>query len=316
MTWQFVGGSVVKEPAKRKQTDNMFLFALDPRKIRMMDEIDALSDADVQKIIDNEKGILMGRERLAMIDKKIGDRITLYSFNYKDIELEFDIVGYLPDGRYAQNVIMNREYLLKAMKKYEQDTRKPHPMSDKTLGIFWFQVKNVESIDKIAQHLEKSGRFTNPALKVETASSGIATFIEPYRDMLTAMRWFLTPAILVVLALVIANSISISVRERRTEMAVLKVLGFRPNQILALVLGEVLLIGVGTGLLCATVSYFGVWLMGGINFRVAFFPVFFIPVDVFWWGTGVGAVTALIGSIIPAWGARSVKVSEVFSKVA
>ena len=46
------------------------------------------------------------------------------------------------------------------------------------------------------------------------------------------------------MALVIANAISISVRERRTEMAVLKVLGFRPGQILVLVLGEALLIGV------------------------------------------------------------------------
>ena len=57
------------------------------------------------------------------------------------------------------------------------------------------------------------------------------------------MRWLLVPAILVTMALVIANAISISVRERRTEMAVLKVLGFHPTQILLLVLGEALLIG-------------------------------------------------------------------------
>ncbi len=316
MTWQFVGGSVVKEPAKRKQSDNMFLFVLDPRRIRMMDEMDDLSDTDVQKIIDNDKGVLMGRERLAMIDKKVGDRITLYSFNYKDIELELDIVGYLPNGRYAQNVVMNYKYLMRKLDEYQRKTRQPHPMMDKTLGIFWFQAGSAAAIDKIGQHLEKSGKFVSPALKTETASSGIATFIEPYRDMLWGMRYLLTPAILIVLALVIANAISISVRERRTEMAVLKVLGFRPNQILLLVLGEVLLVGIGTGLLCATLSYFGVWLMGGINFRVAFFPVFFIPVDAFWWGPVLGGITALVGSFVPAWGARSVKVSEVFSKVA
>ena len=99
-------------------------------------------------------------------------------------------------------------------------------------------------------------------------------------------------------------------------MAVLKVLGFRPNQILALVLGEVLLVGAGTGLVCALFSYFGVYFMGGINFRVAFFPAFFIPIDALWWGPAIGAGTALVGSFVPAWGARSVKVSEVFSKVA
>src|SRR5688572_15592652 len=54
MTWQFFGGSIVKEPSKRKQSDNLFFFSLDPKKIRMMDEIDALSDADVQKLINND----------------------------------------------------------------------------------------------------------------------------------------------------------------------------------------------------------------------------------------------------------------------
>ena len=45
------------------------------------------------------------------------------------------------------------------------------------------------------------------------------------------------------MSLVVANAISISVRERRTEMAVLKVLGFQPRHVMLLVLGEALLVG-------------------------------------------------------------------------
>ena len=77
-----------------------------------------------------------------------------------------------------------------------------------------------------------------PAVKCETLSSGVASFIEPYKDLLFGVRWLLSPAILAALSLVIANAISISVRERRTEMAVLKVLGFTPLQLLLLVLSE------------------------------------------------------------------------------
>ena len=63
------------------------------------------------------------------------------------------------------------------------------------------------------------------------------------------------------MSLVIANAISISVRERRTEMAVLKVLGFGPRRILMLVLGEALLIGAGSGFLsvAATFLIVNVW---------------------------------------------------------
>jgi putative ABC transport system permease protein len=55
--------------------------------------------------------------------------------------------------------------------------------------------------------------------------------------------------------------------------------------------------------------------VGGINFPIAFFPRFFIPSDALWWGPLIGGGTALAGSFLPAWSARSVKVSEVFSKI-
>ena len=170
---------------------------------------------------------------------------------------------------------------------------------------------------QVADQIAHSPLYSDPAVKCETASSGIASFLEAYRDLIWGMRWLLSPAILVTLSLVISNAISISVRERRLEMAVLKVLGFQPWQLLILVLGEALLIGILAGLVSAGATYFIVnnWL-GGVKFPIAFFPVFFIPVDAFWWGLAIGTLTSLAGSIMPAWSARTVKVSDVFSKVA
>jgi putative ABC transport system permease protein len=118
------------------------------------------------------------------------------------------------------------------------------------------------------------------------------------------------------MSLVIANAISISVRERRTEMAVLKVLGFGPTQIMVLVLGEAILIGAGAGFVSAA----GAWLfinkvVGGVPFPIAFFPKFTIPLAALWWGPLLGGATALAGSLLPSWSARSVKVAEVFAKI-
>jgi putative ABC transport system permease protein len=118
------------------------------------------------------------------------------------------------------------------------------------------------------------------------------------------------------MAMVICNSISISVRERRTEMAVLKVLGFGPGQIMLLVLGEAILIGAGSGLVIAGGTW---WIvnqaMGGVPFPIAFFPSFSIPNEAWWWGPVLGGLTALAGSLTPAWSARRVKVAEVFAKI-
>jgi putative ABC transport system permease protein len=130
------------------------------------------------------------------------------------------------------------------------------------------------------------------------------------------MRYLLVPAILVTMALVIANAISISVRERRTEMAVLKVLGFAPWQVMVLILGEALLVGCGSGLLSAGLAFALINLaFGGIKFPIAWFPAFQLAPQALYWGPMIGGLTALAGSLLPAWSARSVKVSEVFSKV-
>jgi putative ABC transport system permease protein len=145
----------------------------------------------------------------------------------------------------------------------------------------------------------------------------MSTMFESFHDILWALRWLLAPTVLVTLTLVIANAISISVRERQSEFALLKVLGFRPGHILWLILGEALLIGALAGLFSSATAYVIVSrAMGGFTFPLGFLPSFSVPPAAVGWGFAVGTLTALAGSLFPAWSARSVRVADVFSKVA
>lgn len=317
MTWSFYGGTL--DPAKRTRENIVFFFAMDPRKLRgMMDALDDIDESLVQKMLQNKRAVLIGRERMAAINKRVGERFSLTSLNYKDIDLEFEIVGLLPEGRYNQSAVMNITYLLDALDGYARNHKgERHPMAEKCLNLVWLKVPDTETFRRVADQVETSSQFTNPAVKCETASSGIASFLDAYRDLLWGMRYFLVPAVCGTMALVIANAISISVRERRTEMAVLKVLGFQPGQIMTMVLAEALIVGVGSGFVSAAATYVLINVVaGGLKFPVAFFPAFLVPIDALWWGPAVGGSTAFIGSIVPAWSAMRVKVSEVFSKVA
>jgi len=56
-------------------------------------------------------------------------------------------------------------------------------------------------------------------------------------------------AVTFTILLVVANTMSIAVRERRTEIAVLKTLGFSSRQVMGLVVAESVLIGVMGGAL-------------------------------------------------------------------
>ncbi len=334
MLWAFYGGTL--DPNKRTRENTVFFFAMEPTKLiardgpghftSMMDELDQLSDAEKNRLADACEEmvkypykVLIGPARLAALNKKVGERMKVTSLNFKDIDLEFEILGELPAGRYDQSAVMNYWYLDEALRAYNKGKPKDqqHPMTERTLALMWLRVPDTATFERVAGQVTTSPEFKSPAVKCETASSGIASFLDAYKDLLWGMRWLLVPAILVTMALVIANAISISVRERRTEMAVLKVLGFSPNQILLLVLGEALLIGCSSGLLSAWVAQYLINdLIGGVSLPIAFFGKFFITEAAPWWGLGIGAGTALVGSLVPAWSARSVKVSEVFSKVA
>jgi putative ABC transport system permease protein len=324
MTWQFFIGTL--DPSKVSFADTAFAFGMQPKKLPlMMDELDELPPGDpvtiaFQKVVDeaerNIQGVVVGKERLKKLNKRIGDTFELHGINYKDIVLRVTVLGEFPPGRYDDSMCVHRDYINRSLDEYESKNKTPHPMAQSTLNLVWLRVKTKEDFDKLVQQVTTSPLFTSPSVKCETASSGIASFLDAYQSLLWGVRWLLSPAILVTLALVIANAIGISVRERRTEMAVMKVLGFTPGQIMGLVLGEALLLGVLAGGLTTGLAYYFINAGGGIKFPVAFFPAFYVPPAALWWGPAIGGLTALAGSIGPALSARNVRVAEVFAKVA
>ena len=343
MTWSFYGGSI--DPAKRTRDNIVFFFSMNPAKLMkaerddngkliighngrpkftsMMDGMDEYSVAEIdlldkacREMEKDRRKVIVGQKRLEALKKKVGERMTVTSFNYVGIDLEVEIISTFPPGRYDQSALVNVDYILDGLDAYKQKNGKPHPMADKCLNLVWLRVPDTETFRKVADQVMDSPSFTQPAVKVETASSGVSSFLDAYRDIFWGVRYLFVPAVLITMAAVIANAISISVRERRAEMAVLKVLGFGPTQIMVLVLGEAVLLGVFSGLLSTALAYAAINANGGIPFPIAFFPPFRVPTAAFWWGVSIGGGTALVGSIIPAWSARSIKVAEVFSKVA
>ncbi len=322
MAWQFYGGTL--DPTKQTRNNVLFAVAMDPSKVRtMMDELDQLAPGDsaeldeaIRRMQNQRNGMILGRQRLKAVEKHLGDRMTVHSLNYKGINLEFEIVGTFPAGRYDNSAVMNAAYLNEALDAYPRKSGgRAHPMAQRSLNLVWLRVPDMEAFSRVAGQIISSPYFANPAVKCETASSGIAAFLDAFRDILWGMRWLFSPAALVTLSLVIANAISISVRERRMELAVLKVLGFRPVQVMLLVLGEALLLGTTAGFASTSLAYLVAnrW-MGGVP--LGMFGSLYIPADALWWGPAIGAAAALAGSIAPALAARNVKVAEVFSHVA
>jgi putative ABC transport system permease protein len=255
-------------------------------------------------------GIIMGPERLKKLKKNVGDVFTAYVLDPDPTvrqEYEFEVVGVLPaSSRWTSFCFMDVEYLRRKLKAIK------HPNEGK-VDLGWLMVQSQEAATQVAQTITTY----LPQVKCETLASAMGRFLESYKDLLYGIKYILVPAIYFVMTLIVANAISITVRERRKELAVLKVLGFSGTQLLILVLGEGLLLG----LLAGTIGSWSMYglinlVMEGINIPIGFFPLFFVPREALWWGPASGVIVALVGCVMPAISARTVKVVDVFSKVA
>jgi putative ABC transport system permease protein len=266
----------------------------------------------VKRMEDDPKRCIISKTRLEKMGLSVGQKIRVYGLNYKDVMFEFEIVGALPDNKYEGLAFMNRQYLLMQIDAYERDKRQRHPLAEKNVNLIWIRVPNKESYEQLAALVNDPRNFS-PAVKVETMSAGIGAWIDPLKDILFGMKYLMAPCMLAIMSLVVANAISIAVRERRTELAVLKVLGFRPWHVMGLVLGEALLIGFFAGF----IGTFLVWYrLTNVKFQVGMMGQFVIPPETLVYGPLLGMAVAAAGSLVPALAARKVKVSEVFSRVA
>jgi putative ABC transport system permease protein len=315
MLWSFYEGTT--DPAKRTPDNTVSFIAVEPDQIiPMMDDMENLDPRLVELLTKSPQGCLLGSERMKSLNKRVGERIKLTSISHEGIDLDFEIVGPLPEGEYSSSAIMRLDYFNNAFDLYARNNKRAHPLAQRRLDMIWIRVGDRALFKKIGNIVQDAPQFHDFPVKIETASSLNRSSLEAYRTIFFAMRFILAPGILAVMALVMANAIGITVRERRSEMAVMKVLGYRPNQVMGLILGEAMLSGALAGLIAAGATFFFFnFIWGGVPFLSGVSPLLRIPEASMMWGMAIGAVTTFIGAAIPAWTARNVSVSEVFSRV-
>jgi putative ABC transport system permease protein len=256
-------------------------------------------------------GIVLGEIPLARLGKQVGDVFKVKSISHRQgigarqpIEFDFEIVAALPKtNRWSEAGVVDYGYF----NEYLRDSQNQNEFADQVTWAL-VQVDDQETARQAAGTIERNLR----ELRAETLSAAYSRFMEPLQNILWFIKFLLVPAIWVVLTLVLANTFALTLRERQQEMAMLKVLGFRPNLVLVLVLGEAILVGVLAGLLGAGLTFVSVnHGFGGI--QMVGWPLLMIPLRIFWWGLAIGTVTALLGGLIPAWRARGIKAAQVFA---
>ena len=166
MTWQFFIGTL--DPQKLSRENMVFAIACEPDKIAtMMEGLDSLPPdeqaqlhADVTKLKATRQGIILGRNHLRSINKRIGERLTLSGISLsKGLDLEFEIIGAFPAGRYDTMAAFNRDYFVNALDAYPgQHQGQKHPWAERNLTLMLLKVADSESFARVAAQVEQRER--------------------------------------------------------------------------------------------------------------------------------------------------------------
>jgi len=194
----------------------------------------------------NLRGAAIGRKLADKFGWEVGDTFFLESFippyRKPDGPFEFVVAGIFDtdEARYpgtdTNMMLFDYKYL------YEATGR------NLGAGTYYVEIDDPDRAGEISQKIDDLFANSDAATRTETEKAFAAGFISMAGNLALLLNG-IGLAVTFTILLVVANTMSIAVRERRTEIAVLKTLGFKGKQVMGLVVAESILIGVFGGLL-------------------------------------------------------------------
>lgn len=130
-------------------------------------------------------------------------------------------------------------------------------------GVGWY-LEKIDDVNRVAEiSAEIDALFDNSSAETltETEKSFTLNFLAMMDAIITGMR-IISFMIIGVILMVLANTMVMSARERSTEYAVLKTLGFKPYHITGLIFGESLAIGCVGGALGILLTFPIMYIVG------------------------------------------------------
>lgn len=276
-------GGIYKEPK------NFFpQFAVDPNYLELYPEY-LLSDDERTAFARDRKGAIVGRKLAAQYGFKVGDVVQLKGTIFPGT-WEFVIRG-IYTGRDAKTdvaqMLFHWDYLNEVAKVR-------YPRRQNQVGVYVVTIDDPGRAAELSRLIDAEFRNSAAETLTETEKAFQLSFVSMTEAIVVAIRIVSYVVIAIILA-VMANTMAMTVRERTSEYATLKALGFGPGFVRGLIFGEsvaIAAIGGGLGIaLTFPVAAAFAQAMGTL------FPIFFVS------GTTVllQAACALGVGLIAAW---------------
>lgn len=236
-------------------------------------------------------GAIAGRTTANRFGWKVGDKIPLMGTYWRSKQGDrlwtFDLVG-IYDGSPetdTSNFFFRFDYF-DEMRRGGQGQ----------VGWYYIRVKDPKHAEDVAKRVDAHFENSPAETKTETEKAFVKGFAEQAGNV-GAIVIAILGAVFFTILLVAGNTMAQSVRERMSELGVLKAIGFTDGQVVTLVLTEALLIAMIGGGLGLALGYRAV-LKGDPTGGAL--PVFIVPTPHLLMGIGFVILLGIISGLLPA----------------
>ena len=186
---------------------------------------------------------LVGKLTAEKYGLKIGDKMMLESTIYP-CTLELTVAGIYSGTPDDRNVMFHHQYL-------DESIGDPG-----TVGTWWVKVASAEDIPRVISAINETFQNTSSEVRAETERAFMLSFVSMWGNIKLLVNSICTVVVFTLL-LVTTSTMSMAIRERFRELAVLKALGFRRRELLAFILAE----SFGLAAAGALIGVGGAWLL-------------------------------------------------------
>ena len=264
-----------------------------------------IAPAQVDALKHNRTGLIVGEELMKQYGWKIGQRISLHStiwVNKYDgtSDWPFDIVGtydFTGDRSQTLGALFNYTYIDEA-----------RTFGTGRIGWWVVSVDDPNHSAQIGAAIDKLFENSQDETKSQSEKEFTQSFLKQLGDI-NFIANAIVGAVLFTLLFLTANTMMQSVRERTSELAVLKTLGFSDEKVLALVLIEAVL-------LCVLAALVGLALASTVFMSSALkvlFGDFRMPLIVIGMGSAMALALAFISGFPPAWRAKRLNIVDALA---
>ena len=257
----------------------------------------------------NRQACIVDARLAEQMEWNVGDRIPLEGTIYPS-SLDLKLVGLFKAPQNTGSLFFNWNYLDEELKASSADF-------SGNAGSIYVKCRVADEVAIVSQDIDTKFANSDNATQTRTEAAFQRMFSEMLGDVQTYIQ-MISLAVIFALALVAATAMAMSMRERTTEIAVLKAIGFSKQRVLALVLGESTMIALIGGLLGIAGGLGVLHLFGKVPIAAAFFPVPVSSLLTGGWLISLTLVACLIGfvsGVVPAISAAQLSVVNGLRRV-